>query len=166
MESQSVESEVLRCFYGDIQEVIANPESVARWLYQEGVVAEGIVGDVNDHGLCSEKNAAIMRAVSAAIKADPKKLWVLIGVLKKFAESAPVASRMRDELHSHGLESEKINHLNKIHIMFTFNLFVIVAPQQKLEALAEGHGRQSQQGMLDHSFLKQIIKDFIEIKSM
>ena len=110
MEAQSVESEALRCFYNDTQEAIAHPGSVAGMLYQEGVVAEGVVSEVNDRGLCSaEKNAAIMRAIGAAVRTDPKKLWVLIAVLEQFAESAPVAKRMRDELHSHGLEGETFN---------------------------------------------------------
>ena len=104
-----MESEALRRFYNDTQEAIAHPGSVAGMLYQEGVVAERVVSEVNDHGLCSEKNAAIMRAVGAAVRADPKKLWVLIAVLEQFAESAPVAKRMRDELHSHGLEGETFN---------------------------------------------------------
>ena len=97
----------LRRFYSDIQEAIAHPGRVVAMLYQEGVVSEEVVGKVDDHKLCSEKNSAIMRAVGAAVRADHKTLWVLIAVLEKFAESAPVASRMRDELRSHGLEGEQ-----------------------------------------------------------
>ena len=46
----------------------------------------------------SERNAAIMRAVRVAVRADPKKMWVLITVLEKFAESAPLAVKMRGAL--------------------------------------------------------------------
>ena len=126
MEAQSVESDVLRCFYSDTQEAIAHPGSVAATLYQEGVVAEGVVGEVKDRGLCSEKSATIMRAVGAAVKADPKKLWVLIAVLEKFAESAPVAKRIRDELRSRGLEGERTtDSFNNLLQKLTFNWFVL-----------------------------------------
>ena len=99
MVSCSTESEVLRRFYSDVQEVIAHPRSAASLLYQEGVISEEVLNTEPS----SEKNAAIIRAVSAAVKADPKKLLVLIAVLNRFAESAPVASRMRDALRSHWL---------------------------------------------------------------
>ena len=100
-------SQVLRRSFSDIQEVIAHPGRVAGMLYQEGIVSEEVVGEVGmPTKPYSEKNAAIMRAVGAAVRADPKRLWVLIAVLEKFAESAPVAGRMRDELRSHGLEGE------------------------------------------------------------
>ena len=97
--------EVLRCFYSQIQEAIEHPGGVAAMLYEEGVVAKELLRKVNEH---SDKNAAIMSSVNAAVGADPKTLWVLIAVLEKFAESFPVASRMRDKLRSHGLEGEKI----------------------------------------------------------
>ena len=96
--------EVLRSFYTKIQKVMAHPRSVAAMLYEEGVVAIELVSEVTGHELPSEKKAAIMRAISAAVEGDPKKLWVLITVLENFAESAPVGRKMEDELHSHGLE--------------------------------------------------------------
>ena len=99
MEPLSIETEVLRRFYSDIQEVMAHPRNTASLLYQEGVISEGVLNTEPS----SEKNSAIMRAVSAAVKGDRKKLLVLIAVLDKFAESAPVASRMRDALRSHWL---------------------------------------------------------------
>ena len=68
-------------------------------LFEEGVVAQEVVDEVNDRELYLNKKSAIIRAVSVAVTADPRKLWVLIAVLEKFDESAPVASRMRDELH-------------------------------------------------------------------
>ena len=42
-----------------------------------------------------------MRAVSAAVRADPKKLQVLIAVLEKSPESAPMSRKMRDALKRH-----------------------------------------------------------------
>ena len=85
-------SDVLRRFSSDIQRAIAYPGGAASMLYQEGVVFEDVVGEVVDSAKpCSEKNAAIMRAVGAAVGADPKKLWVFIAVLEKFTEFAPVA---------------------------------------------------------------------------
>ena len=107
MDSQSVVSEIFRRFFCDIQDVIAHPLSTATLLFQEGVISHEVVGDVEaSNKALSEKNAAIMRAVRAAVRADSSRLWVLIAVLEKFAESAPVACRMRDELVSHGLEGE------------------------------------------------------------
>ena len=93
-----MESEVLRRFYSDIQEVIAHPRNTASLLYQEGVISEEVLNKPS-----SEQSAAVMRAVSSAVKADPKKFLVLIAVLDRFTESAPVASRMRDALRSHWL---------------------------------------------------------------
>ena len=102
-------AEVLRRFYSQIQGAIAHPGSAATMLYEEGVVAREVVDEVTDRELDLDKKVAIMRAVSAAVEVDPNKLWGLIAVLKKFSESAPLASRMRDDLHSHGLEGERIN---------------------------------------------------------
>ena len=94
---------MLRRFYSDISEVIAHRREVALLLFQEGVVAEGVLHDVIVQAKpSSEKKNAIMRAVSAAVRGDPKKFLVLIAVLEKFAESAPVASRMREALRAHG----------------------------------------------------------------
>ena len=105
-----MESEVLRGLYSDIQDVIAHPGGVASMLYQEGVVSEEVVGEVVvSTKSYSEKNAAIMRAVGAAVRADPSKLWVVVAVLEKFAESAPVASKLRNELRSLGLEGKRRN---------------------------------------------------------
>ena len=105
VEPQSVESEVIRSFYNSIQEVIAHPGGVTAMLYQERVVSEGVVDEVVvSNKPCSEKNAAIMRAVGAAVRGDPKKIWILIAVLESFAESISVANRMRDVLRSRGLE--------------------------------------------------------------
>ena len=99
-----MESEVLRKFYSDITEVIAHPRNVALLLYQEGVVSEEVLDKVIVPAKpSSEKKDAIMRAVSAAVKGDPKKFLVLITALERFAESAPVASRMRDALRAHWL---------------------------------------------------------------
>ena len=93
---------MLRRFYSDITEVIAHPRNVALRLYQEGVVAEEVLDEVIVPAKpSSEKKDAIMRAVSAAVRGDPKKLLVFIAVLGKFAESAPMASRMRDALRAH-----------------------------------------------------------------
>ena len=104
MESPSKESKVLRSFYSDVTEVIVHPGKVAPLLFQEGVVAEAVLDEVLVATKpSSEKNHAIMRAVSAAVKADCLKIWVFIAVLEKSPESAPVASRMRDALCSHGL---------------------------------------------------------------
>ena len=100
-------SDVLRHFFSDIQNAIAHPGSAASMFYQEGVVSEDVVGEVAASAKpWSEKNASIMRAVGAAVGTDPKILWVLIAVLEKFRESAPIAIRMRDALRSHGLEGE------------------------------------------------------------
>ena len=91
-----MESEVLRRFYSVITEVIAHPRDVALLLYEEGVVAEGVLDEVTVPAKPSpEKKDAIMRAVRAAVRGDPKKLSVFITTLEKFSESAPVASRMR-----------------------------------------------------------------------
>ena len=105
MASQLVESEVLRNNFSCIHEAIAHPLDMVLLLYQEGVVSKEAVGEVavSTRPLL-EKNAAIMRAVEAAVGAEPKKLWVLISVLERFSESAPVADRMRKELASKGLE--------------------------------------------------------------
>ena len=103
-------SYILRHFFSDVQDVIAHPRRVASMLYQEGMVSEDVVDEVIvSTKPCSEKNASIMRAVSAAVKADPKKLFVLIAVLEKFPESAPVASKMGDTLCSHGLEGKTMH---------------------------------------------------------
>ena len=99
-----MESEVLRKFYSDIHQVIVHPRDVTLLLYQEGVVAEAVLDEAIVPAKPSpEKTVALMRAVSAAVKGDPKKLLVFIAVLEKFPESAPVASRMRDELRAHWL---------------------------------------------------------------
>ena len=97
-----MESEVLRIFYNDIHQVIAHPRDVALLLYQEGVVAEGVLDEVTDPARpSSEKTDVIMRAVSKAVKGDPKKLLMLIAVLGNFAESVPVANRMKERLRAH-----------------------------------------------------------------
>ena len=102
--------EVLRSSYSDIHEAIAYPTKVALRLHQEGVVAEDVLDEVAvATKTLSEKITSIMRAVSAAIKSDPNTIWVLIAVLRKFPESAPVANNMSDALRSHGLcEASKI----------------------------------------------------------
>ena len=66
-----------------------------------------------------------MRAVDAAVRGDPQKLWVFIAVMEKFAQSAPVASRMTDELRSHGLQGEQRNKFPFIiyYIYSIFDLF-------------------------------------------
>ena len=121
MESQSLESEVLRRFFSNIHETIVQPRDVAFLLYQEGVVSEQVVDEVVVTGKpCSEKNAAVMRAVEAAVKADPKKVWILIGVLEKFAEPAPVASRMREELSSRGIEGKEFTFTDSCKVQFAF----------------------------------------------
>ena len=105
----TLELEVLRRFYSNILDVIQHPVGVGTMLFQEAMVSEKVDKIVTPAKPLLEKNAAIMRAVSAAVRTDAKKLWVLIAVLEKFAESAPVASRMRDKLRSHGLEGEQSN---------------------------------------------------------
>ena len=100
-----MEWNVLKDFYKSIHDVIAHPRDVALLLFQEGVVSEEVLGEVNvETRSLSEKNTAIMRAVSAAVKGDPKKLLILIAVLKRFAESTPVAKQMKEVLHSHWLQ--------------------------------------------------------------
>ena len=107
MDPQSAVLEIFRRFSSNIQEVIVHPVRTATLLFQEGLISEEVVGDVvGTNNAPSEKNAAIMRAVRASVRADPNRLWVLIAVLKKFGESTPVADRMRDQLRSHGLEGE------------------------------------------------------------
>ena len=97
-----MESEVLRNFYSDITEVMAHPRKVALQLFQEGVVAEPVLDEVNVPARPpSEKKDAIMRAVSAAVKGDPKKFLVFIAVMQMFAEAAPVANRMKNALREH-----------------------------------------------------------------
>ena len=100
-------SEVLRQFFNDIQEAMVYPVRVVAKLYQEGVVSEDLVNEVEVSKPCSEKNAAIMRAVRAAVGTDPEKLWVFIAVLEEFTESGPLGRKMRDELRSRGLEGEE-----------------------------------------------------------
>ena len=104
-------SEVLRLFFSDIQKVMVYPVSVVPKLYQEGVVSEDLVNEMDVSKPCSEKNAAILRAVGAAVKTDPEKLWAFIAVLEESPASAPLGRKMRDELRSRGLEGEeqKIN---------------------------------------------------------
>ena len=64
-------------------------------------MAEGLLDEVFVPARpSSEKKDAIMRAVSAAVKGDPKKFLVLIAVMGTFA---PVARRMRDALRAHWL---------------------------------------------------------------
>ena len=102
-----MESEVLREFYSDIFEAmasIAHPMWVASLLHKEGMVPDEVLGVMLDSTKpYSVKNAAIMRAISTVVRADPKKLLVLMTVLERFPESAPVARRMRDALRSHEL---------------------------------------------------------------
>ena len=101
-------SEVLRRFFSDIQKTMVYPVSVAAKLYQEGVVSEDLVGEVVvSTKPCSEKNAAILRAVGAVVGTDPEKLWAFIAVLEEFPASAPLGRKMRDELRSRGLEGEE-----------------------------------------------------------
>ena len=70
-----MESEVLRGFYSDITQVITHTREVALLLYQEEMVAEGVLDKVIVPAKpSSEKIDAIMRAVSAAVKGDPTKL--------------------------------------------------------------------------------------------
>ena len=93
---------MLRNFYSDITEVMVHPRNVALKLYQEGVVAEPVLDEVNVPARSSlEKKDAIMRAVSAAVRGDSKKLLVFIAVMQMFAESAPVANRMKNVLREH-----------------------------------------------------------------
>ena len=107
VESQTVVVDVLRHFYSDIQECIAHPGDVASSLFSEGVISEGVLGEAElSSKSLSERNAGIMRAIRVAVRADPRRVWVVIAVLEKFAESAPVARRMRGELESHGLSGE------------------------------------------------------------
>ena len=101
-------SEVLRLFFSDIQKAIVHPVSVVAKLYQEGMVSEDLVDEVVvSTKPCSEKNAAIMRAVDAVVTTDPEKLWAFIAVLEEFLESAPLGRKMRNELRSRGLEGEE-----------------------------------------------------------
>ena len=105
MVSQSVELEVLKNNFSHIYEAITHSLDVAVWLYQEGVVSKEFVGEMAvSTRLFSENNVTIMRAVEAAVGAEPKKLWVLMSVLERFSESAPLTDRMRDVLISRGLE--------------------------------------------------------------
>ena len=96
--------EVLRQFYSDIQESIAHPRKVASLLVSEAVVSEDTTEILSKP--LSERNAAIMRSIRVAVRADPKKMWVVIAVLEKFTESFPVASKMREVLKRHGLAGE------------------------------------------------------------
>ena len=93
-------ADVLRRFYSQIQEVIEYPTRVAAKLYEKGVVSKDLLRKVDDR---EDKSAAIMSSVNTAVRADPKKLWVLIAVLEEFAESDIVASKMRHELDLQGL---------------------------------------------------------------
>ena len=66
-------SEVLRRFFRDIQKAMVYPVSVAANLYQEGVVPKDLVDEVVvSTKPCSEKNAAILRAVDAIVGTDPR----------------------------------------------------------------------------------------------
>ena len=104
MDPHVVESEVLRRFYSDIQNVMVHPGGVAAQLFQERVVSEVVVDEVDVSGRTQEeKSVAIMRSVGAAVRGDPANLLVFISVLEKFSESAPVARRMRDALRSEWL---------------------------------------------------------------
>ena len=99
------EFEVLRSFYCDVHDSIAHPRKTALLLFKEGVVSHGVLDDMFDSAKpLGEKTAAIMRAVCAAVIADPERIRVLIAVLEKFAKTAPVASRMRNKLRSLGLQ--------------------------------------------------------------
>ena len=108
VESQSVEVEVFRRFYSDIQDCIAQPEGVAAMLFSEGIVPEEVLGEVEPSTKpCTEKNTAILRAIRVAIKADPKRVWeMLIRALEKYPGSAPVAKKMRATLEIQRVASE------------------------------------------------------------
>ena len=107
VEPQAVEVEVLSYFYNDIQECIAQPGGVAVMLFSEGVVSEEVLDQAELFTKSpSEKNAEIMSAVTVAVKANPKRVWILIAVLEKGPKSAPVASRMRGALEIHGVSGE------------------------------------------------------------
>ena len=99
--------DVLTHFYSDIQLCIAHPGGVASLLISEGVVSEVVLDEAElSSKSLSERNAGILRAIRVAVRAEHKKVWVVIAVLEKFTESAPVARRMRDVLNVYGLSGE------------------------------------------------------------
>ena len=143
-----MELEVLRRFYKHIHEVIAHPRDVTLLLFQEGVVSKETLGEVIvETKPISEKNVSIMRAVSSAVKGDPKKLLMLIAVLDRFAESAPVASRMRDGLRSQWLQCTTA--VEKIFLLVDLQCVYFTASHQTLGVPAEGSSRLLLQGMLE-----------------
>ena len=134
MASLSVESQMLRIYSSDIHETLVHPREAALLLYQEGIFSEEVVDEADNSTKKSvpEKNAAVMKAVRAAVKADRKKLWVLIAVLERFAECAPVASKMKHELRSRGLWG-RWRSLSQIITAFalTFNYYIcFIDPRQ------------------------------------
>ena len=103
VEPQDVEV-VFRRFYSDIQDCIAQPGGVAAVLYSEDIVSEEVLDKAELLAKpVAERNTAIMRAIRVAIKADHKRVWVLIAALEKYSESAPVAKNMRRALEIHRL---------------------------------------------------------------
>ena len=128
-------SEMLRQFFSDIQKVMVYPVSVVAKLYQEGVVSEDLVNEVDVSRPYSEKNAAILRAVRAAIRTDPERLWVFIAVLEGFPESAPLGRKMRNELRSRGLEGEEQRSrslkLIQVSIIFLFKSVLLCSSTAK-----------------------------------
>ena len=116
-----MESEVLRRFYYDTQNAIAqNVVGIAALLYQEGVVPEEIDDEAGLPKPPAERSATIMRNVRAAVKTNPQNFWVLVTVLEKFPVTASLANRMRETMDLHGERLIKLF----LDVVVTFNLLV------------------------------------------
>ena len=100
MSHQSAEERVVQNHRSDLLEGIVHPLSVVNKLIQEGVVSHQLAQEVGPsvNRTVTEKNSAILEAVSASIRADPRRIHVFLAVLETQVEAAPIARRMRREL--------------------------------------------------------------------
>ena len=93
------EERVLQHHYDDLRRVIVHPLGVATQFVQEGVASSDLVEAVNRQGTTtSQKNVAILDAVRASIHSDPERFEVVMGVLEKSTEAAPLVRRMKEHL--------------------------------------------------------------------
>ena len=93
------EERVLQRHYDDLRRVIIHPLGVATQLVQEGVASSDLVEAVNRQGTTtSQKNVAILDAVRASIHSDPERFEVVMDVLEKSTEAAPLVRKMKEQL--------------------------------------------------------------------
>ena len=90
--------DVIQDYYASISDLILHPLDVATHLIQEKVVSRNLASEIMDTSLLSNRVGLLMRAVTAAVKANSDHLRVFIAVLERYPEAAPVAGKMWKDL--------------------------------------------------------------------